>query len=147
MKDYILLIREDVPGIYHMTREEIDEIIHSFNGRLEDVTAHLLAEARKRDPDTPDMSEWIDIMLQPTACLEKRGVRLVLDGEKTTEKTLVMTIQQDPNASFFKRMRSWFMLTFFRKAVERSIRKDFLKELYKEGAITKETLESMSKNI
>ena len=63
MKNYILLIREDVPEKYHMTREEIDEIIHSFKGKLEDVPAHLLAEARKRDPNVPDMSEWIDVML------------------------------------------------------------------------------------
>ena len=140
MKDYILLIHEDVPGIYHMTREEIDEIIHSFKGKLEDVPAHLLAEARKRDPDTPDMSEWIDVMLQPTACLDKRGVRLVPNGEKTTENVMVMTIQQDPDAPLIKRVRSWFMLTFFRKAVERSIRNDFLKELFKEGAISKEQL-------
>ena len=142
MKDYILFIREDVPEKYHMTRGEMDEIIHSFKGKLEDVPAHLLAEARKRDPDTPDMSEWVEVMLQPTACLDKRGVRLVPDGNSATDKTF--TISVNPTASFFKRVRAWFMLTFFPKSVERSIRNDFLKELYKEGAISKEQLRSMT---
>jgi len=144
MKDYILFIREDVPEKYHMTGEEINEIICAFKGKCEDVPAHLLAEARKRDPNVPDLSEWVEVMqfMRPTACLDKRGVRLVPDGNSATDKTF--TISVNPTASFFKRVRALFMVTFFPKSVERSIRNAFLRELYKEGAISKEQMRSMT---
>lgn len=62
MKNYVLLIREDVPEKYHMTGEEIDEIILAFDGKHEDVPALLLKEARKRDPDVPDLSKWVEVI-------------------------------------------------------------------------------------